>query len=163
MRAYKIVNSDYPNEIVFGMPYPFNQTNGEKKLIQLFSNMKPWTQCVPYFKNSKFAFVSKDALMSFLFNNKNVNLTYDDIKELDLAGWKIKSFELTTWSAGLSNFMCTYFDDEIVDNSFETYTFDELYNNCNNYNKVYQNNVPKFAINDIKNKYYNNIKTYYEF
>ena len=34
MKAYKIVNNNFKDEVVFGMPFPFNQTNGEKKLIR---------------------------------------------------------------------------------------------------------------------------------
>jgi len=161
MRVYRIVNNDLKGESFFGLPYPFNQTNGEQKLNKLFANMKPWTQGVPYFKNSKLVFISKDALMTFLFNNKNIELTSDDIKELDLAGWKIESFEVTICSPGLSNFMGTYFNDEVIENTFEYYSFDELYNNCN-YNKVFQSYVPKFSIKEMWNKYYTEVKTYYE-
>jgi len=161
MKVYKIVNNDFDGEPVFGLPYPFNETNGEKKLNQLFGTIKPWTHCIPYYKKSKFAFISKNALLTFLFGNKNIELTYEDIKELMLAGWKVISFELNTWSDGLSKFMCTYFNDEIADSEIETYTFDELFNI--KYDKVTQDNVPKSDIRDIKEKYYNDVKTYYDF
>jgi hypothetical protein len=161
MKAYRIVNNDYDGEIVFGLVYPFNQTNAEKKLIQLFEKMKPWNHCIPYYKKSHFAFVSKNALLTFLFSNKDIQLNIEDIKELDLAGWKIESFELTTWSNGLSKFMCTYFNDEVVEDTIESYTFDELYNIS--YSNVIQDNVPKFAINEIKAKYYTDIETHYEY
>ena len=160
MKAYRIVNNDFDGEIVFGLPYPFNQTNGERKLVQLFNKMKPWTHCIPYYKKSHFAFISKNALLTFLFSNKDIKLNSDDIKELELAGWKVESFELNTWSRGLSKFLCTYFDDEIEDNTFEYYTFDELFNI--RYSDVVQDNVPKQDIKDIKEKYYNNVETYYD-
>ena len=161
MKAYRIVNNEYDGEVVFGIPYPFNQINAEKKLIQIFEKMKPWNQCVPYYKKSHFAFVSKNALLTFLFSNRDIEFSYEDLKELDLAGWKIESFELTTWSCGLSKFLCTYFDEEVLEDTFETHLFSELYNNS--YSIVLQDNVPKSDIRNIKEKYYNDVKTYYDF
>ena len=69
MKVYRLVHKDYNGEVVFGLPFPYNNSDGEKKINLLFSKMKPWKHCIPYYKDSKFAFVSLNAINSFLFYN----------------------------------------------------------------------------------------------
>ena len=57
MKVYRLVHKDYNGEVVFGLPFPYNNSDGEKKINLLFSKMKPWKHCIPYYKDSKFAFV----------------------------------------------------------------------------------------------------------
>lgn len=154
MRIYKLEHKDYNGELTFGLPFPYNQLEGEKKINELFSEMKPWKHCIPYYKNSKFAFVSLDALVTFLNNG---NLTEQERQEIN-DNFYIKTFNLTTWSSGLSKFMCTYFDDEI-DSSIEIIHIEDILNT--EVNEVIQDMVPKSDIRQTKDDYYSNIKTYY--
>ena len=82
MKVYRLVHKDYNGEVVFGLPFPYNNSDGEKKINLLFSKMKPWKHCIPYYKNSKFAFVSLDAINSFLFYNKN-DLTEQEFNDIN--------------------------------------------------------------------------------
>lgn len=154
MRIYRLKHKDYNGELTFGLPFPYNQLEGEKKVNELFSKMKPWKHCIPYYRNSKFAFVSLDALVTFL---KNGNLTEQERQEIN-DNFYIKTFNATTWSSGLSKFMCTYFDDEI-DSLIEVMHIEDILNT--EVNEVIQNMVPISDIRQTKDDYYSNIKTYY--
>ena len=157
MKVYRLVHKDYKGEIVFGLPFPYNQLEGEKKINYLFSKFKPWKQCIPYYKNCKFAFVSLDALMSFLLYYSYENeQEYNDIEN----NFYVESFEVTSWSSGLSNFLCTYFDDEINDEyEVEKIELRDLRGHQIKY--VKQDPVPDEDIKLVKEQYYQNIKTYY--
>ena len=67
MRVYRLRHKQYKGDVVFGMPPTYCKKIGEKKINELFSNMKPWKHAIPYYKKSKFAFISADALVTFLF------------------------------------------------------------------------------------------------
>jgi hypothetical protein len=158
MKVYRLIHKDYKGEVVFGLPFPYNQLDGEKKINYLFSKMKPWKHCIPYYKNSKFAFVSLNALISFLYWNSDLTeQEYNDIEN----NFYVESFDVSSWSSGLSNFLCTYFDDEI--DTFE-YPIEKLnLKDLRGYTIKYikQDPVPKEDIKLVKEQYYQNIKTYY--
>jgi hypothetical protein len=158
MKAYRLVHKDYKGEVVFGLPFPYNQLEGEKKINYLFSKMKPWKHCIPYYKNSKFAFISKDALLSFLLWDSNITeQEYSDIEN----SFYVECFDLSSWSSGLSKFLCTYFDDEIdtSENPIEKINLRDLRGYTIKY--VKQDPVPEEDIKLVKEQYYQNIKTYY--
>ena len=158
MKVYRLVHKDYNGEVVFGLPFPYNQLEGEKKINYLFSKFKPWRQCIPYYKGCKFGFISKDALMSFLHYDKSITeQEYNDI----IDKFYIESFEVSAWSAGLSKYLCTYFDDEI-----DTSVFPIEHINLNDlkdydYKYVAQSSIYDEDIKLVKERYYQNIKTYY--
>ena len=157
MRVFRLRHKQYKGDVVFGMPPTYCKKIGEKKINELFADMKPWKQAIPYYNKSKFAFVSSDALMTFLFGNFD-DYIGDEFNSI-CNNYYIESFELTTWSAGLSKFLCTYFDDEIEEDTLETYTIDNIKNW--DYKYIFQDSVPKEEIQFIKNSYYLKVKTYY--
>jgi len=157
MKVYRLVHKDYKGDIVFGLPYPYNQIEGEKKINYLFNKMKPWKHCIPYYKNSKFAFVSLDALISFLYCDGN--LTEQETIDIE-NNFYVDSFDLTTWSSGLSKFLCTYFDDEVNEKiDSENLELKDLKGLTIKY--VKQDPVPDEDIKLTREEYYSNIKTYY--
>ena len=156
MRVYRLRHKQYKGDVVFGMPPTYCKKIGEKKINELFSNMKPWKHAIPYYKKSKFAFISADALVTFLFSRNT--LTSEEYKDI-CDNYFVESFELTTWSAGLSKFLCTYFDDEVEQDTLNNYTIDEVRNWTVKF--IYQDLVPKEDIKFIKESYYKTVKTYY--
>lgn len=156
MRVYRLRHKQYKGDVVFGMPPTYCKKIGEKKINELFSNMKPWKHAIPYYKKSKFAFISADALVTFLFSTNA--LTSEEYKDI-CDNYFVESFELTTWSAGLSKFLCTYFDDEVEQDTLNNYTIDEVKNWTVKF--IYQDLVPKEDIKFVKESYYKTVKTYY--
>lgn len=157
MKVFRLRHKQYKGDVVFGMPPTYCKKIGEIKINKMFSDMKPWKHAIPYWAKSKFAFVSSNALMTFLFGNFD-DYTEDEFNSI-CDNYYIESFELTTWSTGLSKFLCTYFDDEIEENTLETYTIDDIKNW--DYKYIFQDSVPKEDIQFIKNSYYLKVKTYY--
>lgn len=158
MKAYKLCHKDYEGELVFGLPSPYRESLSEEYVNGLFKNMKPWNHCIPYYKNAHFAFVSLDALLSFLFLGSK-ELT-SDIYEDMCSKFYVVSFDLTIWSAGLSKYLCTYFDDEIDENSInERIDIETL----NSYDRKYviQDPVPPTDIEMSKELYYKGVKIFY--
>ena len=80
MRVYRLRHKQYKGDVVFGMPPTYCKKIGEKKINELFSNMKPWKHVIPYYKKSKFAFISADALVTFLFSTNT--LTSEEYKDI---------------------------------------------------------------------------------
>lgn len=156
MRVYRLRHKQYKGDVVFGMPPTYCKKIGEKKINELFSNMKPWKHAIPYYKKSKFAFISADALVTFLFSTNT--LTSEEYKDI-CDNYFVESFELTTWSTGLSKFLCTYFDDEVEQDTLNNYTIDEVRNWIVKF--IYQDLVPKEDIKFVKESYYKTVKTYY--
>lgn len=156
MRVYRLRHKQYKGDVVFGMPPTYCKKIGEKKINELFSNMKPWKHAIPYYKKSKFAFISADALVTFLFSTNT--LTSEEYKDI-CDNYFVESFELTTWSSGLSKFLCTYFDDEVEQDTLNNYTIDEVRNWTVKF--IYQDLVPKEDIKFVKESYYKTVKTYY--
>ena len=156
MRVYRLRHKQYKGDVVFGMTPTYCKKIGEKKINELFSNMKPWKHAIPYYKKSKFAFISADALVTFLFSTST--LTSEEYKDI-CDNYFVESFEITTWSSGLSKFLCTYFDDEVEQDTLNNYTIDEVRNWTVKF--IYQDLVPKEDIKFVKESYYKTVKTYY--
>ena len=156
MRVYRLRHKQYKGDVVFGLPPTYCKKIGEKKINELFSNMKPWKHAIPYYKKSKFAFISVDALVTFLFST--CTLTSEEYKDI-CDNYFVESFEITTWSSGLSKFLCTYFDDEVEQDTLNNYTIDEVRNWTVKF--IYQDLVPKEDIKFVKESYYKTVKTYY--
>lgn len=108
-RFFKLGKS-LSDEFMFGVDNP-NSSTAVMKLNMGLSKYKPWNFCIPYYKNAHFAFIGINELKYFLI--RVCNLTYDDIVELGIEGFRIYELKLTTYSSGLSKFLATYFDDEI--------------------------------------------------
>lgn len=157
MKVYRLVHKDYKGEVVFGLPFPYNNSDGEQKINLLFSKMKPWKHCIPYYKDSKFAFVSLDAINSFLFYNKS-ELTEQEFNDIN-DNFFVESYDVGTWSNGLSDFLCTYFDNEIID-TYETFSLKDLVKLT--FNLIKQSPVPQKNIKMAKESYYSKVKTYYK-
>ena len=157
MKVFRLRHKQYKGDVVFGMPSTYCKKIGEKKINELFSKMKPWTHAIPFYKKSKFAFISIDALNSFLFFIQS--LTSEEYNNI-CDNYFVESFEINTWSAGLSKYLCTYFDDEIEENTLQIYTIDDIRNLTTEF--VYQDAVPKEDIKLIKETYYKGVKTYYK-
>ena len=156
MRVYRLRHKQYKGDVVFGMPPTYCKKIGEKKINELFSNMKPWKHAIPYYKKSNFAFVSSDALITFLFLSHT--LTSEEYQDM-CDSFYIEEFEITTWSSGLSKFLCTYFDDEVEQDTLNNYAIDEVKNWTVKF--IYQDLVPKEDIKFVKESYYKTVKTYY--
>ena len=157
MKVYKLIHKDYLGDVVFGLPFPYNQLEGEKKVNYLFNKMKPWKHCIPYYKNSKFAFISLDALISFLYYNGD--LTENETIDIE-NNFYVEFFEVSSRCSGLSNFLCSYCEDEIdTAELIEKLNLKELSGYTIKYIK--QDPVPIDDIKIVKEKYYQNIKTYY--
>ena len=158
MKVYKLKHKEYNGELVFGLPYPYNESPGEIYVNELLKNMKPWNHCVPYYRNSHFAFVSLNAVLSFLFIS-SIELTIDIYNDLN-DKFYVESFDLSVWSDGLSKYLCTYFDDEInEDTNKQKYNIEEL--NSFNRNYVTQDPIADADISLCKERYYKNVKTFY--
>lgn len=155
MKVFRLRHKKYKGDVVFGLPSPYNESVGEKKINELFSKMKPWTHAVPYYKKSKFSFVSSNAILTFLNNGKFTEEELNDVNN----SFYVEIYEVEIWSAGLSKFLCTYFDDEIIPDTYDTITIKELINWT--YKTVYQDPVPKADINLSKTSYYSDVKLYY--
>lgn len=156
MKVYRLKHNNYNGEIIFGLPEEYNKTIGEQFINNLVKRYKPWTHAIPYYKNCKFGFISLNALMTFLFHNTDItHEIYYDIME----NFSIESYELSSWSTGLSKFMCTYFNDEIKEPTYEEIEMKDLEEE--QYNVVWQDPVPKSDINFMKESYYSKVKTYY--
>lgn len=156
MKVFRLRHKQYKGDVVFGLPSPYNTTVGEKKINELFSKMKPWTHAVPYYKKSKFSFVSSNAILTFL--NNISKLTEEEFNDID-NNFYVEIYDVETWSSGLSKFLCTYFDDEIIPDTYDTITIKELLGWT--YKIIYQDPVPKSDINLSKTSYYSTVKTYY--
>ena len=155
MKVYRLIHKDYNGEVVFGLPFPYNQLEGEKKINALFNKMKPWTQCIPYYKNNKFAFLSADALVTFIYKN---TLTDNEVREIE-NNFYVESFDLSIWASGLSKFMCAYFDDEVVEDTTNVHSLGDLRKSSSKI--VYQDPVPQYDIRLCKEKYYSKVVTHY--
>ena len=94
--------------------------------------------------------------MTFL--NQNSKLTEEELADIN-DKFYIEIFEVEVWSAGLSKFLCTYFDDEVIDDTNDTIDIDTIKNWT--YKFIYQDPVPKEDISMVKTSYYSNVKTYY--
>lgn len=157
MRVYRLRHKQYKGDVVFGMPPTYCKKIGEKKVNSLFSEMKPWKHAIPYYKNSKFAFVSFDALVTFLYWNSKIT----DEEELNSIcdNYFVESFEVTTWSSGLSKFLCTFFDNEIEQDTLEVLDLKTVLGWT--IKVIHQDAVPKESIKHCKESYYKTVKTYY--
>lgn len=156
MKVYRLKHKQYKGDVVLGLPPTYCKKIGEKKVNELFANMKPWKHAIPYYKKSKFAFVSVDALNSFLFlTNTLTSEEYNSICD----NFYVEELEINTWSTGLSKYLCTYFDDEVEEGTLVNHTIDEVRNWTVTF--VYQDAVPKEDIKMIKETYYKGVKTYY--
>ena len=120
--------------------------------------MKPWKHCIPYYKGDKFGFTSINALVSFLYWDGN--LTEQECKDIE-NNFYVESFRVSSRCSGLSKFLCSYCEDEIDTSEFpiEKLSLKELSGYTIKYIK--QDPVPIDDIKIVKEKYYQNIKTYY--
>ncbi len=162
MKVYKLKHKEYDGDLVFGLPYPYNESPGEIYINELFKNMKPWNHCVPYYKNSHFAFVSINALCTFLFGYfGKSDLTEEILSDIE-DKFYVQTFNLTVWSDGLSKFLCTYFDDEIetIEDTREQ-QYDMKTVEGFTYKYIVQDPVAEDDISMCKERYYKNVKTFY--
>jgi len=157
MRVYRLRHKQYKGDVVFGLPFPYNQLDGEKRINKLFSKMKPWKHCIPYYKNSKFAFVSLSAINTFLLYNK-VDLTPQEFKDIN-DNFIIESFEISVYSSGFSKFLCNYLDEDVVDMTYKKYKLKDI--SSLTFDFIKQPPVPQEDIKMSRLTYYNKIKTYY--
>lgn len=154
MQAYRLVDVS-ENELIFGVDNLINNASLEK-LAKGVAKIRPYNQAVPYYKNTKFAFISFNAFKYFLF--EVCQLTYDDLIELEKLGYKVINEELECYSRGLSKILCTHFDNEIVE--LKTELLSELFDNADSmkYDTIYQPILPKEIIKECKDQFYKNVK-----
>jgi len=156
MKVFRLRHKQYKGDVIFGLPPTYCKKVGEKKINELLGSIKPWKHAIPYYKKSKFAFVSAGALNSFLFlSNTLTSEEYNSICD----NFYIEELEINIWSAGLSKLLCTYFDDEVEEGTLVNHTIDEVRNWTVKF--VYQDAVPKEDIKFVKEAYYKGVKTYY--
>jgi hypothetical protein len=158
MKVFRLRHKQYKGDIIFGMPPTYCKKIGEKKIHSMLLELKPWKYAIPYYNKSKFAFISSDALLTFLFGNFNNEYSEEEFKSI-CDNYFVESFELNVWSSGLSKLLCTYFDDEIENDEINTYSIEEI--RAWTYTYVYQDAVPKEDIKYCKDTYYSKVKTYY--
>lgn len=155
---YRLVNDKYP-DIIFGVCADTDNEEINRLLDKLnngLSKIKPWKQCVPMFKNCKFAFLNLNVLCTFLY--KLCKFTVSDLITLAEDGWYIQCINLSVYGKGMSNIWVNYIDDEITDIKRTEITD---YINCDyhivSYKQLYDSN----EIKRCYNMYYTDIKTYY--
>lgn len=155
MKVYRLLHKEYDGEVVFGLPEPYNKTEGEQLINKYFNKMRPYRHLIPYYKNSKFAFISLNALCTFLLAGDIKKMTeqeWNDINEKFI----IQSYEINTWSKGLSKFLCTYFDDEVDEGPIDTLTLADI--EPSKFKYVEQPSVPKEDIQMVRENYYSRVK-----
>ena len=157
MRVYKLIRKDYNKDVIFGLPYPFNTTSGEQKLNKLLSKIKPWKYCIPFYNGDEFAFISSDALLSFL--QLDSNLTEEELNDIS-NNLYIKSFEVSTWCSGLSKILCSYSPDDIKEGTEKEYQIKDIIGW--EFKFIYQDKVPSEDVQMTKERFYNNIQTFYK-
>ena len=157
MKIFRITRKNYDGEVMFGIPEEICN-DGDRKINSYLSEICPYTQCVPYYNNAKFGFISMNALCTFLFGRKKNLLSDEELDEIN-ENYIVKTYEIDTWTRGLSKFMCTYFDDEIVEGPLDSYAIKEL--NSQTFKYIFQTDVPKEDIEMSKEQFYSNVKFHY--
>ena len=154
MRAFRLTDGT-ENELIFGVDNSINNATLDK-LKKGLARIKPFEQVVPYYKNSKFAFISFNAFKYFLFGL--CDFSYEDLIELERLGYKVIDEDLSCYSRGLSKLICTYFDDEVVE--LKTELLSKLFENADSmkYDTIYQPILPKEIIKECKDQFYKNVK-----
>ena len=154
MKIFRLTRKDYDGEVVFGIPSEIC-TDSDKKINSYLTKYRPYDHCIPYYKKAKFGFLSLNALCTFLFANNENEFTEEELKEVN-NNYVVQTYELDTWSKGLSKFMCTYFDDEVLEGPIDTYSINDLMGYT--FKFIYQTNVPKEDIALVKEQYYSKVK-----
>ena len=153
MRAFRLTDGT-ENELIFGVDNSINNaTLG--KLKKGLARIKPFEQVVPYYKNSKFAFISFNAFKYFLFGL--CDFSYEDLIELERLGYKVIDEDLSCYSRGLSKLICTYFDDEVVE--LKTELLSKLFENADlkDYKVVTLDVGPDKFIKECRNQFYRSV------
>lgn len=154
MKAYRLINTTN-DEIIFGVDN-FNHNAILTKLNHGTKTIRPYKHAVAYYNDAMFAFISFNAFKYFLFNI--CKFDYEDIKLLELLGYKVVEEELECYSKGLSKLFCIYFDNEVVE--LKEVSLTKLFNNADScdYCDINQPYIPKEIIKECKDRYYKNIK-----
>lgn len=154
MRAYTLTDNS-GDDIIFGVDNITRNTTLEK-LNKGLAKIRPYNELVPFYKDSKFAFMGLNAFKYFLF--KLCEFTYMDIIELEILGYEIIEEEIICVCNGMSRILCTHLDDEIVELKKESLT--EFFANADSreYEIVPQPQHSPGDIKDCKAQFYSKIK-----
>lgn len=154
MITYRLISPNEP-EVMFGIDS--NNKQSTVKLKKGLNDMRPYNECVSHYKNDKFAFLSLNAFKNFLFNK--CKLTLEDINELAEEGYYVTIQDLRVYIRGLSKYICSYFDDEVVEPVKEVQLTD-LFDNADSmvYEEIFSDPIPKEFIKECKDQYYRNVK-----
>lgn len=158
MKAYRLVNKEV-GEIIFGVK---NEERNDtlKKLNKGLKQIRPYNFCVsyPYWVNPKpkFAFLKLNGFKFFLFSICKFDL--DDVEELKKLGYYVEEQELELYNNGLSKFLCTHLDEDIVE--LKKVVLTELFASTESmkHEKVSIEKAFEDDIKFCKSKYYKNVK-----
>lgn len=152
MTGYRLTNATTNEEIMFGISNADNNAT-IKKINAGLASMRPYNECIPYQPGMTFDFISLNALKYFLFGV--CELLSEDIEELMRLGYVVLKEELETYSRGLSNSLCTKFDDEVL--SSTKYDMSSLINN-NMYTPIKKEYCSDDEVQFCIDKYYTKVK-----
>lgn len=157
LKVYRIYNKYHKdNDIILSVENIYG-LECISKLNAGLAAVRPWDQCVPYYKGNKFGFISKTAMKYFLFSKCGFNI--DDIIELENNGYVLSTYVLDCYTKGLSNIYASYFDDEIEEGSEVTYKLTDVFKKpeCPNLKVML---ISDDEIEFTKERYYKNVKTF---
>lgn len=159
MKLFKLTLSNYDKDLHFGLPKELVHNSYDTKINLGLSKIKPWLYGIPYYNDSKIAFVSKDALFTFLFNI--CEFTKDDIDELENLGYYIEQINTPIIDTGFSKIICSYKEDE-MENSPSKLSLKNISKNIDyHFVPFFANVLESKDVQRIKSKYYKNVKTFF--
>lgn len=157
MKIIKLKLKNYDYDLHFGLPEDHKELECEKKLHYGFTKIKPWLYCIPYYEDSSVAFVSKDAILTFLYDV--CKLTKEEIKELNEIGYYLEYYKTPIVDTGFSKLICTFKLDEInkgpETDSIKKLARKQAYNELDFIANIYNTKES----NRVKNLYYNKVKS----
>ena len=151
MISYRIINKQNLDwDFIFGI-----DNIDDNMLIRKFNNgvakIRPYNQCVPYYKGMTFSITSLNGLKYFLYGI--CNFSPDELKEFLDLGYDIIKEDLEVYSKGLSKLLCTKYNDEV--NSTAQFNLKSIINN-NEYIDIDTPYCSNEDINFCQAQYYTN-------
>lgn len=157
MKIIKLKLKDYDEDIHFGLPNEHKTSNVEKKLNRGLALVKPWLYCIPYYDDSSVAFLSKDAILTFLYDI--CEFEKEEIIELNNIGYYIEYYKVSLVDTGFSKIICTFKMDEVKDGPKQDSILKYARKQNFKHLSFFENVINTKDSNRIKNTYYNNIKS----
>lgn len=159
MKLFKLTLSNYDKDLHFGLPNDCIHNEYDEKLNIGLSKIKPWMYGIPYYNDSKIAFVSKDAFFTFLFNV--CEFEKDDIDTLENLGYYIEQIDTPIIDTGFSKIICSYKEDEMNCPPSKVMLKNISKNIDYRFIPFFANVLESKDVQHIKNKYYKNAEIFF--